>query len=91
MNALSTHLDELLAVLGASARLRPSAGAPARLRDELAARLGKSDPDLAERLRGLDEWHTDTLADFVAEAHLLAKALTRPVGGSAVADETHID
>lgn len=91
MNALSTHLDELLAVLGASARLRPSAGTPVRLRDQLVARLAHSDPDLAERLRGLDDWHAETLADFVAEAHLLAKALTRPVGGSTVADETHID
>ena len=78
MSALATHFDELLAVLRVSARLRPSAGPPAALRDVLADQLEGSAPDLAARVRALDPWHTDALADFVAEAHLLAKALGRP-------------
>ena len=81
MSALATHFDELLAVLRASARIRPSAGSPAVLRDELADQLEGSAPELAARVRSLDPWHTDTLADFVAEAHLLAKALGRPAPG----------
>ena len=68
----------MLAVLRVSARLRPSAGSPAALRDDLAHHLEGIAPDLAVRVRALDPWHTDALADFVAEAHLLAKALGRP-------------
>ena len=78
MSALATHFDELICVLRASARLRPSAGTPACLRDELADQLDEPAPELAARVRALDPWHTDALADFVAEAHLLAKALGRP-------------
>jgi hypothetical protein len=81
MSALATHFDELLAVLRASARLRPSAGSPTSLRNDLADQLDESAPDLAARVRALDPWHTDTLADFLAEAHLLAKALGRPPAG----------
>ena len=90
MSALATHFDELLSVLRASARLRPSAGSPTSLREELARQLDESAPDLAARVRALDPWHTDALADFLAEAHLLAKALGRaPVNSGD--QETKVD
>ena len=78
MSDLATHLDDLLAVLKASAALGPSALAPARLPAALAVRLSPADPDLAARVRALDDWHAEALADFVAEAHVLARALGRP-------------
>jgi hypothetical protein len=84
MNALSTHLDDLLAVLRASADLEPSALSPVQLRQALVAGLNASMRDLSYRVGALDDWHTEALADFVAEAHILAEALDRwPKGGEA--------
>jgi hypothetical protein len=78
MTALHIHLNELLAVLRASAGLDPGAYAPARLRDAVADRVGWSDPLLAARVRRLDDWHTDALAQLVSDAHALANALESP-------------
>jgi hypothetical protein len=77
MNVLSTHLDDLLAVLRSSADLELAAVPPTQLRAALARELDDSWPDLADRVRRLDEWHTEALSDFVAEAHVLAEALDR--------------
>ena len=74
MTALFTHLDDLLAVLRSSAEIDPHAVLPPQLREALALRL---DPELSQRVRRLDDWHTEALADFVAEAHILAEALDR--------------
>jgi hypothetical protein len=84
MAALHTYLDDLLAVLRTAAGLHPLPNAAARLRDELAARLAGSDPELAERVRRLDDWHAEVLADFVADAQALAATLMSvpPPGGS---------
>ncbi len=80
MTALYIHLNELLAVLRASAGLDPSAGPPAQLREAVEDRLRATDPLLAERVRRLDEWHTDALAQLVADAHALAQALEASSG-----------
>jgi hypothetical protein len=90
MIALASHLDDLSAVLRASARLGPSAGSPGQLRADLAKVLRATDPAVAERVRGLDDWHAEALADFLAEAHVLARALDRPAPGAA-ADDTKVD
>ena len=91
MSELATHLDDLLAVLRASADLGPLAGAPAHLRRVLVARLIPADPALAARVLALDDWHVETLADFVAEAHVLARALDRPPGQTQAEAETRAD
>jgi hypothetical protein len=88
---LATHLDDLLAVLRASAELGPLAGAPAHLRRALAARLMPRDQALAAMVRALDDWHVETLADFVAEAHVLARALDRPPDQTEADTETRAD
>ena len=88
MSDLATHLDDLLAVLKASAALGPSALAPARLPAALAGRLSPADSDLAARVRALDDWHAEALADFIAEAHVLARALSRPRRPAAADAET---
>ena len=90
MIALANHLDDLSAVLRASARLGPTAGTPAQLRADLADALEPTDPGVATRVRGLDDWHAEALADFLAEAHVLARALDRSAGGPA-ADDTKVD
>ena len=88
MSDLATPLDDLLAVLRASAALGPSALTPARLPAALAGRLSPADSDLAARVRALDDWHAEALADFVAEAHVLARALSRPRRPAAADAET---
>jgi hypothetical protein len=77
MNALCTHLDDLLTVLRVSAELSPSDYAPIQLRNTLAAALVAGRPELARRVARLDDWHTEALADFVVEAHVLAEAFDR--------------
>jgi hypothetical protein len=88
LSALATHLDDLLAVLRASAGLGPAAGTAATLRVQLAARLDPARPDLAARVRGLDDWHAEALADFITDAHVVATALEHPPARGARADDT---
>jgi hypothetical protein len=90
MIALATHLEDLVAVLRASARLGPTAGSPAQLRAELAKALHSTDPEMANRVRELDDWHAETLADFLAEAHVLARALDRRPAGPPPDGDTEI-
>ena len=80
MTALHIHLNELLAVLRASTGLSPADHPAGRLRDLVAGRLAGSDPLLADRVRRLDDWHADALAQLVADAHALARALEGPPG-----------
>jgi hypothetical protein len=75
MIALIAHLDELADVLRASADLRLADYSPADLRDTLANVLAGTSPGLAARVGRLDEWLTDALAEFVADAHALAVGL----------------
>jgi hypothetical protein len=84
MAVLHTYLDDLLAVLRAVASLDPVPNAGARLRDDLVDRLALSDPELADRVRRLDDWHAEVLADFVADAQALAATLASapPPSGS---------
>ena len=89
MGTLRTDLDDLLAVLRAAAGLRPPPDAP-ELRDVLASRLAATDPDLAERVRRLDDWHAEVLADLVADAHALAETLAAPPPGDGSGD-TKVD
>ena len=91
MIALATHLEDLVAVLRASARLGPTAGSPAQLRAELAKILRGTDPEVAARVRDLDDWHAETLADFLAEAHVLARALDRPSAGAPPGQDTEVE
>ena len=60
-------------------RIAPSAGR-ADLRSQLAVRLAATDPDLADRVRRLDDWHAEVLADLVADAHALSATLAAPPG-----------
>ena len=90
MNALSTHLDDLLTVLRASAELRPSDHSPGQLRAVLAAAL-TAVPDLSRRVARLDDWHTEALADFVVEAHILAEAFDRWPPEADRAEDTKVD
>jgi hypothetical protein len=90
MSSLSTHLDDLLAVLRASADLSPAALTPDRVRAELANQLDRLSPRLAERVRRLDDWHTETLSEFLTEAQLLAEVLDAPPAGGGSAD-TKVD
>jgi hypothetical protein len=91
MIALASHLDDLLAVLRVSARRGPTAGSPAQLRTEMAEALRPTDPNLADRVRRLDGWHAEALADFLAVAHVLARALDRPPTGQAPDEDTKLD
>lgn len=88
MNSVTTHLDDLLTVLRASADLRPSSDTASQLRAQVAARLERGRPDLAARIRALDDWHTEVLADFIADAHVMADALEGPPPGAS--DETRV-
>jgi hypothetical protein len=90
MIALAAHLEDLVAVLRASARLGPTAGSPGQLRADLAKLLHGADPEVASRVRELDDWHAETLADFLAEAHVLARALDRPSTGQPPEAETEV-
>ena len=61
-----------------------------QIRDQIALRLTDSNPHLAERVRQLDDWQAEALADFVADAHTLAEFWdipTRPPDGSG---DTHL-
>jgi hypothetical protein len=83
MAKLRTHLDDLLVVLRAAAGLHPLPDTAPQLRDLLAGRLSSSDADLADRVRGLDDWHAEVLSDLVADAHALAATLAAPPGDGA--------
>jgi hypothetical protein len=90
MPALHTYLDDLLAVLRTAAGLDPIPNAAGRLRDELADRLDRSDPDLADRVRRLDDWHAEVLADFVADAQAVAATLALPPRRGDGSEETKV-
>ena len=90
MNAVTTHLDDLLTVLRTSADLRPSVHTAAQLRAQVAARLERSRPDLAARIRAMDDWHTEVLADFIMDAHVMADALEAPPPGPGSPDDTRV-
>jgi hypothetical protein len=90
MSAITTHLDDLLLVLQASADLRPTADTAASLRAQVAHRLRPRHPDLAARIRALDDWHGEVLADFLAEAHVMAAALEGPPPGPPAAGDTRV-
>jgi hypothetical protein len=90
MTALYSHLDDLLAVLRSSADMDPHGVLPPQLRDALARRLATDLPDLSLRVRRLDDWHMEALADFVAEAHILAEALDHWPKESAGDGETKV-
>jgi hypothetical protein len=79
MAALNIHLTELLDILEVSSGLQPAVCTPAELRDQIAGRLAKGNPQLAERVRQLDDWQAEALADFVADAHTLAEFWDNPV------------
>ena len=72
MAALNMHLTELVDILEASSGLQPTTCTPAELRDQMADQLAGTNPQLAERVRQLDDWQAEALADFVADAHTLA-------------------
>jgi hypothetical protein len=82
MSSLTTHLDDLLTVLRASADLPAAALTPDRVGRELADQLDRLSPRLADRVRRLDDWHAETLSEFLTEAHLLPaparRQLARP-------------
>ena len=90
MIAFAAHLEDLVAVLRASARLGPSAGSPGQLRGDLAKVLRGTDPEVADRVQELDDWHAETLADFLAEAHVLARDLDRASTGPPPDAETEV-
>jgi hypothetical protein len=90
MSALTTHLDDLSVVLRASADLAPAAMTPERVRGELADQLDRLSPRLADRVRRLDDWHAETLSEFLTEAHLLAEVLDGPAASGGAA-ETKVD
>src|SRR4029078_7595145 len=75
MNAVTTHLDDLLTVLRVSADLHATTDTVARLRLQLVERLEPACPGLSACVRGLDEWHAEVLADFIADAQFVARAL----------------
>jgi hypothetical protein len=88
VSAITTHLDDLVTVLRTSADLRPSADRATQLRAQVAFRLDADRPDLAARIRSLDDWHAEALADFLAEARVMAEVLEAPPPVSPVADDT---
>ena len=90
MNALATHLDDLLTVLRASADLDPTVRTPLQLQGRLADELDHVRSDLAARIRDLDEWHAEVLADFIADAHVVAAAMERPMRERQHADDTRV-
>ena len=58
-----------------STSVLPDPESPAHLRLLLAARLESLQPNLAATVRALDDWHTEVLADFIADADVIAEAL----------------
>ena len=90
MSAFTTHLDDLLTVLRASADLRPTVETAASLRTQVAVRLNLDHPELAMRVRAMDDWHSEVLADFIADAHVMAAALEHPPDYGA-ADDTRVE
>jgi hypothetical protein len=88
MNAVTAHLDDLLTVLKVSAGLRPVTDSLPHLRLQIANRLDLVRPDLAARVRALDEWHVEVLVDFLADATFVAEALDS--GPSSGADDTRV-
>jgi hypothetical protein len=88
MNAVTTHLDDLLTVLRVSADLHATTDTVDHLRHQLAERLELVRPELAVRIRMLDEWHAEVLADFIADAQFVAKALDCSPTGEA--DDTRV-
>jgi hypothetical protein len=89
MNALTSHLDDLLTVLRVSADFQAATDRVDHLRHKLVERLALVRPDLAARVKALDEWHAEVLADFIADAQFVAKALDyAPAGGAE--DDTRI-
>jgi len=90
LNAIVTHLDDLCAVLRASADLRPTANTAAGLRAQIALRLDPHRSDLAARLRAMDDWHTEVLADFITDAHVVATALEHPPPTGQAEAETRV-
>jgi hypothetical protein len=90
VNAITTHLDDLLTVLRASADLRPAVDTATHVRAQVARRLEAVRPDLAARIRGLDDWHAEVLADFIADAHVVAGALEPPPSGPPADDDTRV-
>jgi hypothetical protein len=73
MAALNIHLTELIEILEVSSVLMPGQSTSAEIRDQIAHRLTDSNPHLADRVRRLDDWQAEALADFVADAHTLAE------------------
>jgi hypothetical protein len=90
MNAVTTHLDDLLTVLRVSADLRATTDTVAQLRLQLIERLEPVRPDLASRVMALDDWHAEVLADFVADAQFVAKALDYQAPADGAEDDTRI-
>ena len=86
MSTLGTHLDDLLTVLRASADLPAAALTTGRVRRDLADQLDRLSPRLADRVRRLDDWHAETLSEFLTEGHLLAEILDAPPTGGPAAD-----
>jgi hypothetical protein len=90
MNAVATHLDDLLMVLKASADLPPDRQSASHLRLQLAQRLEAVRPSLAARVRAMDDWHAEVLADFIADADVVAEALDYVPMTSEKDDDTRV-
>lgn len=90
MAALNIHLVELLELLEASSGLQPAALTPTELRDQIADRLAASYPQLAQRVRQLDDWQVEALADFVSDAHTLCAVWDNPSGAGEGSTETRL-
>jgi hypothetical protein len=84
-------LDDLLIVLQAAADLRPADETATSMRLQLATRLDAIHPGLAARVRALDDWHAEVLADFIADAHVVADALEHaPPRDGPAPDDTRV-
>jgi hypothetical protein len=74
MAALNIHLNELLAILLASEGVPLQNMTAVQVRDAIAERLAGLNPELASRMHRLDDWQTDAVAEFVADAHALSQS-----------------